>query len=102
MNDIHPALRKVAILVSSLDRATADKLLDQMSDEQAALVRRVMVDLPEIDAGEQNRVIDEFFHVGPREEADDAAAVTLVGRPVGTSRAQRRLRARTTRTRSGR
>jgi flagellar motor switch protein FliG len=81
MNDIKPALRKAAILVSSLDRATADKLLDQMSAEQASLVRQAMVELPEIDASEQNRVIDEFFHVGPREKADDLAALAL-DRPV--------------------
>src|ERR1700676_5285517 len=81
MNDINPALRKAAILVSSLDRATADRLLDQMSAEQASLVRQAMVELPEIDAGEQNRVIDEFFPVGPREKADDPVGIAL-DRPV--------------------
>jgi len=77
MNDVNPALRKAAILVSSLDRATADKLLDQMSAEQASLVRQAMVELPEIDAGEQDRVIDEFFHVGPRQKIEDPAGIAL-------------------------
>ena len=36
-----------------------------------------MVDLPEIDAGEQNRVIDEFFHNGSGKESDDGATVTF-------------------------
>jgi flagellar motor switch protein FliG len=70
MNDIKPDLRKAAILVSSLDRATADRLLDQMSDEQASLVRQAMVELPDIDASEQNQVIDEFFQGGPKDQAD--------------------------------
>jgi len=81
MNDIKPELRKAAILVSSLDRATADRLLDQMSAEQASLVRQAMVDLPEIDASEQNQVIGEFFHVGPGELAEDPAGMAA-DRPV--------------------
>src|ERR1700678_3002870 len=82
MNDTKSDLRKAAILVSSLDRDTADKLLDQMSAEQAALVRRAMVELPEIDAGEQNRVIDEFFHVGPPAKVVEDSSSIAFERPV--------------------
>lgn len=55
------ALRKAAVLVASLDRQTADRLLEQMPDEQAGRVRQWMVELDEIDPEEQRRVIDEFF-----------------------------------------
>jgi flagellar motor switch protein FliG len=58
-------LRKAAILVASLDHRTADALLDQMSEQQAATVRRLMMDLGDIDPEEQEDVIDEFFRIGP-------------------------------------
>jgi flagellar motor switch protein FliG len=61
----HDGLRKAAILVASLDVAAADTLLDQLAPEQASRVRALAVDLGEIDAAEQRRVIDEFFRVGP-------------------------------------
>lgn len=64
MHATDQALRKAAILVSSLDAATADRLLEQMPAEQAARVRRVMVELDEIDPDEQRDVIQEF--VQPR------------------------------------
>ena len=37
-------LRKAAILVASLDTSTADAILGQMAEEQAAQVRRMMVE----------------------------------------------------------
>ena len=58
-------IRKAAVLVSGLDRNTADAMLDQLTPEQARLVRQAMVDLGEIDSHEQRRVIDEFFRNGP-------------------------------------
>jgi flagellar motor switch protein FliG len=58
-------LRKAAILVASLDTATADRLLDQLTPEQAQQVRRLAVDLGDVDRKEQQRVIDEFFRIGP-------------------------------------
>lgn len=73
---IHPAavkLRKAAILVSSLDAQTADQILEQMPEEQAGQVRRMMVELGDVDPREQQRVIDEFFRHGsaPAAPADD-------------------------------
>jgi flagellar motor switch protein FliG len=58
------ALRKAAILVTCLDTSTADALLAQMPAEQAALVRRAMVALEQIDPIEQQDVIDEFVRHG--------------------------------------
>src|SRR5215472_10206405 len=58
----HDGLRKAAILVASLDTAAADAVLDQLSPEQARQVREIVVELEDIDQGEQRRVIDEFFH----------------------------------------
>jgi flagellar motor switch protein FliG len=65
MNASPESLRKAAILVACLDPQTVDVLLDQMPAEEAALVRRMVVDLEEIDPQEQNDVIDEFFRIGP-------------------------------------
>ncbi|MGD0901219.1 MAG: FliG C-terminal domain-containing protein [Thermoguttaceae bacterium] len=58
-------LRKAAILVASLDTAAADALLDQLAPDEARQVRGLVVELGNIDAGEQRRVIDEFFRAGP-------------------------------------
>ena len=58
-------LRKAAILVASLDQAAADVILDQLGPEQARQVRRLAVELGDLDQQEQQRVIDEFFRVGP-------------------------------------
>lgn len=59
------SLRKAAILVASLDDEMADKLLEQMPEEQAALVRRMIVDLGDVDPREQDNVLNEFFRIGP-------------------------------------
>lgn len=53
-------LRRAAVLVSVLDTATADALLDQLPEEDAARVRRLVVELDEIEADEQRAVLDEF------------------------------------------
>ncbi len=65
MADINEGIRKAAILANSLEMAAADALLDQMSPEQAQLVRQAMVELGEVDPAEQRRVVDEFLRVGP-------------------------------------
>jgi flagellar motor switch protein FliG len=64
MSSIPPKLRKAAILISALDAASADALLEQMSEADARRVRMVMVELDDIDAAEQEAVISEFL--GPR------------------------------------
>jgi flagellar motor switch protein FliG len=82
-------LRKAAILVASLDQAAADVILDQLGPEQARQVRRLAVELGDLDQQEQQRVIDEFFRVGPLMpeqcppgiELDDGLARRLALRP---------------------
>jgi flagellar motor switch protein FliG len=73
MND---TIRKAAILVSTLERHMADALLEQMPDEQAALIRRAAFELEEIDPVEQERVIAEFLdNTRSRSPAPIAAAM---------------------------
>lgn len=55
------ALRRAAVLVLSLDDANADAILDQLPENDAALVRRMMVEIDNVDADEQRRTIDEFL-----------------------------------------
>jgi flagellar motor switch protein FliG len=54
-------LRKAAILISALDDASADKLLDQMNETQARLVRDQVLALDEVDPELQKEVLQEFF-----------------------------------------
>ncbi len=83
-------LRKAAMLVASLDQAAADVILDQLGPEQARQVRRLAVELGDLDQQEQQRVIDEFFRVGPLMpdqcppgiELDDTLVRRLALRPV--------------------
>lgn len=64
MSNPNKTLRKAAILVAALDARTADQLLEQMSPEQQALVRRLVVELGDVPPGEQQAVIDEFVGLG--------------------------------------
>ncbi|MEI8371917.1 MAG: FliG C-terminal domain-containing protein [Planctomycetota bacterium] len=73
-------LRKAAILVASLDTAAADAVLDQLTPEQARQVREIVMEMDDIDQGEQRRVIDDFFHVKPKVPANASAGVELDGR----------------------
>lgn len=57
-------LRKAAVLVAALDSAGADALLERLPPEQAALVRRTLVELPDVAADEEAAVIEEFFRRG--------------------------------------
>ncbi len=54
-------IRKAAILISALDDASADKLLEQMSEAQARQVRDQILELDEIDPELQKEVLQEFF-----------------------------------------
>lgn len=58
-------LRRAAILVSSLDGPAADRVLEQLPEGDAARVRRMMVELDEIDHREQQQVIGEFVRARP-------------------------------------
>ncbi len=85
-------LRKAAILVASLDRASADSLLQQMSADQAARLRRALVELGPIDPDEQSDVIEDFFRIGPLVPEKLPAGIELDGslvRELGLRRRQR-------------
>lgn len=64
MSQLSPALRKAAILIHSLDNASADALLDQMSEDDARKVRDAIMELSDIDASEQERIIADFMGGG--------------------------------------
>ncbi len=80
MNLPDHGIRRAAILVASLDRATADAMLQALGPEQARRVRQAMVDLEQIDPREQQKVIEEFFRAGPGLPRDYPPGVELDGR----------------------
>jgi flagellar motor switch protein FliG len=64
MTQLSPAIRKAAVLVSTLDERAADALLDQVPAETAARVRRALMELGDVPAEEQQAVLAEFFQGG--------------------------------------
>lgn len=54
-------LRKAAVLIATLDTRTADALLDKMAPESADQVRRMIMEMDEVDPSEQDEVVREFF-----------------------------------------
>jgi flagellar motor switch protein FliG len=66
-------LRKAAILIAALDDASADKLLDQMSEAQARAVRDHVLELDEVDPELQKEVLQEFFAAQNPSAAKSAA-----------------------------
>jgi len=74
-----PGLRKVAVLVSGLDPAGADAVLEALGPEPAARVRQMMVDLGDVDPKEQRRVIDEFLRASPRASRQHPSGIELDG-----------------------
>ena len=61
MSALPERIRKAAVLITALDQETADQLLDQMTPEQAQLVRNAALDLGEISRLETSQVIEEFL-----------------------------------------
>ncbi len=61
MRTLNGTLRKVALLVTSVDEQAADDLLEQLPSETAAKVRRAIVELHDIDREEQHAVIAQFL-----------------------------------------
>lgn len=61
MSALPERIRKAAVLITALDQETADELLDQMTSEQAQLVRNAALDLGEISRLETSQVIEEFL-----------------------------------------
>jgi flagellar motor switch protein FliG len=75
---MNPSLRKAAILLSALDTGAADQLLEQMGEQQAARVRNAVVDLSDVDPGEQEAVLAEFFN-RPVGSSSDGVELALTG-----------------------
>ncbi len=66
----------MAIFVASLDRALADRVLEQFPPEEARRIRQALVDLESIDPKEQERVIEEFRR-GVRARAHRSSGIDL-------------------------
>jgi flagellar motor switch protein FliG len=73
-------IRKAAVLVASLSRRAADRVLDQMDPQQAQAVRQMMVELGPIDPDEQRQVVEEFFRVRPMVPGKHPPGIELDGR----------------------
>ena len=59
-NERDRQLRKVAILIASLDDALAERMLADMPDKDAQAVRSAVDRLDQIDAEEESDIVDEF------------------------------------------
>ena len=57
------ALRRAAVLVASLDRDTADAVLEHMSDEQSAQIRQMIIGIDAISEVEARSTIEGFLHI---------------------------------------
>ncbi|MBA4019633.1 MAG: hypothetical protein C0483_20910 [Pirellula sp.] len=69
-------LRKAALFVAALDAETADSLLDRLQPTQAGLLRRVLVELDDVENDLQRAAVAEFVGCAPR--ALDAVAESAV------------------------
>ena len=59
------AIRKAAVLVAILSPEEADRLLEQFEPHDARRLRDMAVDLGPVDPQEEQRVLEEFFRIGP-------------------------------------
>lgn len=84
-------LRKAALLLAGLDRASADAILGALGPDQARRLRQAVVRLDEIDPAEQRRVIEEFLRAGPGRLREQSSGVELdegLARRLGLSPAK--------------
>jgi flagellar motor switch protein FliG len=79
---LNPALRKAAVLISALDAAQADALLEQMGPERAAKVRAAAMELDDIPTEESQAVIAEFVRGGGKDPRAATDEVELELSPV--------------------
>jgi flagellar motor switch protein FliG len=82
MASMASAIRKAAILVSSLDIQSADNLLDQMGEQLAAQVRAAVMSLGEVPSEVQQAVVEEFLKAQGRTVAPLVKAPALAQSPV--------------------
>ncbi|PQO26744.1 hypothetical protein C5Y96_19875 [Blastopirellula marina] len=60
-------IRKAAIVIASLDEASADKLLDSMPEEVASQIRWMSIELENVSDEERQTVLDEFLRNSGRQ-----------------------------------
>src|SRR5689334_3789960 len=77
MSRIDANIRRAAVLVASLDRASADALLNQMSPDESRLVRRAVLELDEIDDDERETVIAQFVAKSPSSQAPASRPIAV-------------------------
>jgi len=70
-------LRKAALLLAGLDRASADAMLGALDPDEARRVRQAAVRLNEIDPAEQQAVLEEFLRAGPKRPHEGPPGVEL-------------------------
>lgn len=77
MNNDISQIRKVAILVESLDSAGADAMLAQLDSETAARIRQAVMELDNVTVEQRDRVIAEFMRVGAMVPDQSHAGIEL-------------------------
>lgn len=82
-------IRKAAILVGALDRASADRLLDLFPPADAQAIRQAVVDLGDVSSDVQRKVLDEFFAAGRGQRRADFDGLDLSD--AARNRGQRRF-----------
>ena len=72
------SLRKVAIVLASLDTEAAElALIERMPDERARQVRQALTELEQLDPAEQEAVVGEFLRQGQAAKQADLAGVEV-------------------------
>jgi flagellar motor switch protein FliG len=79
-------LRRAAVLIASLDRDLADRLLDQMDAQQAAAVRSAVLMLTRVEPGEELAVIRDFLR---KQDAPVATSDPAAPRSAESARRER-------------
>lgn len=74
MSDLHDGIRKTAILIDSLDQATAEVLLEQLSFNAAVQVRQALLELGDVEPQERERVLSEFLDAGSSSRPEGSVA----------------------------
>jgi flagellar motor switch protein FliG len=75
----HSSLRKAAILISCLEPAAAERILEQMLPEQRQAVRDAQRTLGPVNVVERSKVLEEFFSIGPIAPPERSLGVELEG-----------------------
>ncbi|MHC2067397.1 FliG C-terminal domain-containing protein [Bremerella sp. T1] len=67
MTTTQETIRKAAIVIASLDEASADKLLESMPEDVASQIRWMSIELENISDDERQTVLDEFLRNSGRQ-----------------------------------